>query len=188
MLRHLALTLALATSGCAALNQQAPGDRPPGMPATPGTGAKASAVPQTPHEVPLTILPLPGGLDDTLVFNSNSPEIVTEAGITLSTLPAAGAAERAIHQDVAFTGNFSVFSHHIAKDASPGDRLLRLGLLAHNRGDQPINVMVREGASYLSQPEALFKPLEPLIPDPDGQVYAGPGDRVATALLPPPSP
>lgn len=172
------LTAALTASGCAAMNQQRPGDRPPGM-----AGASASAAPQTPREVPLAIVPLPGALDSQLVFNSNSPEIVTEAGTTLSTLPAADEAEKAVHQGVAFNGDFTVFSHHIAKDANPGDRLLRLGLLAHNRGTRPVTFLLRDGASYLSQPDALFKPLDPIIPDPMGQVYAGPGDRVATDLI-----
>ncbi len=174
--------LALAcAAGCAVLNQRArPGDRPPGMP---GAEARATALPQVPREVPLTIVPLPGSLDDTLVFNSNSPEIVTEAGITLSTLPAPTEAEQAVHQGVAFNGTFTVFSHHIAKDPLPGERLLRLGLLAHNRGAKTVTFLLRGGASYLSQPDALFKPLDPIIQDPAGLIFAGPGDRVATDLL-----
>lgn len=175
-----ALTVALLASGCAALNQQRPGDRPPGMA---GADQRATTVTQLPREAPVTLLPLPGALDGTLVFNSNSPEIVTEAGITLSTLPATNEAERAVHQDVAFQADFTVFSHHIAKDQHPGERLLRLGLLAHNRGAKPVTFLLKGGASYLSQPDALFKPLDPIIPDAAGLVYAGPGDRVATDLL-----
>jgi hypothetical protein len=149
--------------------------------ATPAAAAKAPA--QVPREVPMAIMPLPGALDGTLVFDSNSPEVVQEPGITLSTLPAATDAERAVHQGVAFQGAFTVFSHHIAKDQAPGERLLRLGLLARNPGRKPIVLELRAGASYLSQPDALFKALDPVIPDPAGVVYAGPGDRVATDLL-----
>lgn len=177
MMKKSSLVLALLlASGCAAMNQQRPGDRPPGMGAV---AAKETAAPQVATEVPMAIVPLPGGLDRTLVFNSNSPEIVTEGGITLSTLPGDAAA----HQGVAFQGDFGVFSHHIAKDANPGDRLLHLGLLARNPGPKPVTFVLRGGASYLSQPDALFKPLEPIIPDPAGLVFAGPGDRVATDLL-----
>lgn len=169
----LALALLLA-SGCAATSQQRPGARPPGM-----AGAQASAAPQVATEVPMAIVPLPGTLDQTLVFNSNSPEIVAEEGITLSTLPG----DPAAHQNVAFQGDFGVFSHHIAKDAEPGARLLHLGLLARNPGPKPVTFVLRGGASWRSQPDALFKPLDPIIADPAGIVYAGPGDRVATDLL-----
>jgi hypothetical protein len=84
---------------------------------------------------------------------------------------------------VAFSGNFSVFSHHIARDTHPGARQLHLGLLAHNRGQAPVVLKLTAGASYLSQPDALFKRLRPLLFDPVGEIFAGPGDRVAGELL-----
>lgn len=165
----LALSAILASTGCASLMQQS---RTPGMP---GADAKISPPAQTPREVPMAILPLPGGLDQTLVFNSNSPEELTQGGIALSTFPQ--------HLNRTFTGRFTVFAHHIAKDATPGARLLHLGLLAKNPGTRPVTLVREAGASYVSQPDALFVPLAAVIPDPDGQVYAGPGDRVVTDLI-----
>lgn len=149
------------------------GERPPGMPP-----ASVQAV-----EMPLRVVPLPGNLDKTLVFNSNSPEIITEPGIVLSTLPAPQKRPATVFQNVPFSGEFSVFSHHIARDVHSGARRLHLGLLVHNRSARPVALKLTAGASYLSQPDALFKRLKPLLPDPRGEIFAGPGDRVAGELL-----
>ncbi|HEY9899811.1 MAG TPA: DUF3370 domain-containing protein [Pantanalinema sp.] len=164
------LAASLLLSACAAQQQAqpAPGASPPS---------------QVEVKVPGAIRALPGGLDAGLVFNSNSPEVVQSEGILLSTLPAASAATPSAHLDLPFSGAFSVFSHHIAKDEAPGARQLYVGLLATNLGDRPVNLDLVGGASYLSQPDAVFKPLDPLVFDPQGVVYAGPGDRVATDLL-----
>lgn len=168
-------SLLMALTSCAAVTPRQPA---PGMPQpTP------SPVPQVPVEVPVRILPLPGSLDDTLVFNSNNPEIVQEPGILLSTVAPTNTVDAAVFLDQTFEGSFSVFSHHIAKDLVPGEKLLYLGFLATNRADRPVSVDLLAGASYLSQPDAPFVPLEPNVPDPEGKVYAGPGDRIATELL-----
>jgi hypothetical protein len=159
----------LLLPGCAALQRTAEGERPPGWPRPAGQ----------PRAVPLRVVPLPGGLDGTLVFNSNNPEVVTEPGITLSTWPGAGSGGL----DQAFVGRFAVFSHHIARDVRPGARLLRLGLLAHNPLSKPVTVRLLQGASWLSQPDAPFNRLAPLLPDPAGAIWAGPGDRVAVDML-----
>ncbi len=45
------------------------------------------------------ILALPGGLDSIDVFNSNSPELVLESGILLSTFPQKGRAHSEAHLD-----------------------------------------------------------------------------------------
>lgn len=131
----------------------------------------------------MRLLALPGGLDGTLVFNSNNPEIVTEEGITLSTLAAPTPSASPAFLDLAFAGRFSVFSHHIARDRRLGERLLHLGLLAHNPLDRPVTLRLLAGASFLSQPDAPFLPLGPVLPDPEGLVHAGPGDRAASVLL-----
>jgi len=125
---------------------------------------------------------LPGGLNQTPVFNSNSPEIVQEEGILLSSLPGPEGSKTPF-LNFAFQGNFSVFSHHIAKDNQPGERLLYLGLLASNQQDTPVTIELKSGASYLSQPDALFASLPPVQANPDAKIYAGPGDRVATELV-----
>lgn len=164
----------LLLSACAARQQTQP---------APGAGPAA----QVEVKVPTAIRPLPGDLDQTLVFNSNSPEIVQSEGILLSTLPPASpsATGSAAYPflDLPFSGSFAYFSHHIAKDVAPGARQLYVGLLATNLSNRPVNLDLTGGASYLSQPDAPFVPLDPIIEDPEGLVYAGPGDRVATDLL-----
>lgn len=127
----------------------------------------------------IKIFPLPGGLDAYPMLNSNSPEIVESSGILVSSLPGKSPA----YLDFPFKGRFGVFSHHIARDPAPGVRLLYLGTLVTNPHATPVTLELTRGASYLSQPDALFKALPSLTPNPNGLVYAGPGDRVITELL-----
>lgn len=130
----------------------------------------------------MKVYPLPGQLDNLPMFNSNSPEIVDGPGILLSTLPGAEGSTSPF-LDYAFQGDFGVFSHHIAKDQHPGERLLYTGLIASNLTGQPIKLTFKSGASYLSQPDALFQPMMAYRLNPMANIYAGPGDRVATELI-----
>jgi hypothetical protein len=168
------LAATLLVSGCAGLLRRGPDE------AAASAAPAATPVPQVATVKAHPMMPLPGGLDSMLVFNSNSPEIVQTPGVLLSTRPEAPGKA---YLNLPMSGTFQVFSHHIAKDETPGARLLYLGLVAENRGTQPVSLDLLRGVSYLSQPDALFKPLEPLIDDPEGKVYAGPGDRVATDWL-----
>lgn len=58
---------------------------------------------------------LPGSLDEVPVFNSNSPEVVQQDGILLSTFPPEGMANPEAHLNYAFNGRFDIFAHHIAR-------------------------------------------------------------------------
>lgn len=133
---------------------------------------------------PQPILPLPGRLDRVPVFNSNSPEVVQSEGILLSTFPPTGMATPAAHLNYAFSGRFDIFAHHIAKPPQEDDlRTLYLGVLAHNPGDRSVTIDLLQAASYLSQPDAPFIPLPASQPNPLGNIYAGPGDRVMNDIL-----
>lgn len=127
---------------------------------------------------------LPGGFDSTLMFNSNSPEIVEADGILLSTMAAAGRRYPEAHLDLAFSGRFSVFCHHINRSGSQSDgRTLYLGILAFNPSRKKVRLRVLQAASYLSQPDAPFIAL-PAIQDNDaGKIFAGPGDRATSDIL-----
>jgi hypothetical protein len=133
--------------------------------------------------VPLRVYPLPGGLDRTDVFNSNNPEIVEEAGILLSTLPAREPGDASAFLGHAFRGRFALFSHHLTREARPWSRVLYLGLVATNGSDRRVDLQLRRGATYLTQPDAPFVPLPAVTPDPEGRVFAGPGDRTTSELL-----
>ncbi|MGB7248901.1 MAG: DUF3370 domain-containing protein, partial [Phormidesmis sp.] len=133
---------------------------------------------------------LPGELDAVRVFNSNSPELVGEPGILLSTFAPSGMATPEAHLDVAFEGRFDVFAHHVYKaldfDAEVPEELdsLYLGVLVHNPGTVPVEVRVLSGASYLSQPDAPFIQLPGFVPfSPLNPVFAGPGSRVMGDIL-----
>lgn len=126
--------------------------------------------------------PLPGGLDNLPMLNSNSPEVINEPGILVSTLPGSEKADTPF-LNYPFKGDFGVFSHHIAKDNTPGERLLYLGLVATNLSNKPLRLTLKEGASYLSQPDALFRDLPAFASNPAAALYAGPGDRIATELI-----
>ncbi|MDB5097295.1 MAG: hypothetical protein JWM80_1716 [Cyanobacteria bacterium RYN_339] len=162
------LGLAGLVSGCWMMRPIEPGAVPAGSPAT-----------QAKLERELQVRPLPGGMDDEAFFDSNSPEVVQAPGVMLSTL----AGNPAVHQNHPIKGDFTIFSHHIAKDEPGDEHRLHIGLLVVNGGDRTVTVSLKPGVTYLSQPDALFVPLPTVTEDPGGSVYAGPGDRAATDVL-----
>lgn len=150
------------------------------------TFVMAQASPPPSQEVfrPQEVRPLPGQLNGIPVFNSNSPELVEQEGILLSTFPPEGKRVAAAHLNFAFQGSFEVFAHHIARAPAPDDlRTLYLGVLLHNPGAVPVTVDILQAASYLSQPDAPFVDLPPVVENPTGRVYAGPGSRATDAVL-----
>lgn len=127
---------------------------------------------------------LPPTLDQVPVFNSNSPELVLEPGILLSTLPPDAGRSPTAHLNFAFSGRFDMFAHHVARAPAPDDlRTLYLAVLLHNPSDQPVTVDILQAASYLSQPDAPFIDLPSQVFNPVGTVYAGPGSRVMNDVL-----
>ncbi len=127
---------------------------------------------------------LSGQLDEIPVFNSNSPEMVMDEGILLSTFSKAGVAFPTAHLNYGFKGRFDVFSHHISKAANAGQiKSLFQGILLQNPSPESVTVTVLQGASYLTRPDALFVNLSDSIEDPVGTVYSGPGSRVSNDLL-----
>jgi hypothetical protein len=154
-------------------------------PAAPAATAPAPA----PILRPQTVAPLPGGLDGVLVVNDNNPELITGPGILLSTFPGAGRGEPQAHLDVPLNGRFDLFSHHVyAGKPDALDSTLWLAVVAQPRGNQSVSLQLLSGSTALSQatdnqqPQAPFLPLPALMPQ-DGNVYSGPGSRVATEVL-----
>ncbi len=127
---------------------------------------------------------LPGKLDNTPVFNSNSPELVLQEGILLSTFPGTGKATPSAHLNYPLQGNFDIFAHHVAK-AQPADNLrtLYIGILLKNPGRQPVVIKYQQAASYLSQPDAPFIAMNSQVENPLGDIYAGPGSRAMSDIL-----
>jgi len=135
--------------------------------------------------VPQQTRPLPGRLDSVPVFNSNNPEVVKTEGILLSTFPPRGKRVPTAHLNFPFRGRFDLFSHHIARAIETPDdlRTLYLGVIVYNPSSQPVTLYVLQAASYLSQPDAPFVELPPLLDNQLGNFYAGPGDRVMNDVL-----
>lgn len=161
-----------------------------------GVSLLANSVAQAVEEAPAEIVveqpvrPLPGALDSVPVFNSNSPELVAEPGILLSTFPPTGMSTPEAHLDFAFSGRFDVFAHHVYKaldyDAEVPKLLdsLYIGVVMHNPGEEPVTVRVLSGASYLSQPDAPFIELPSFVSfSPLSPVFAGPGSRAMGDIL-----
>lgn len=142
-------------------------------------------IPPAPQEIlrPQEVRVLPGSLDSVPVFNSNSPELVLQEGILLSTFPKAGKAVEAAHLDRSFSGRFDIFAHHIAKGTPEDLRTLYLGIVAHNPTEVPVTIDLLQGASHLSQPDAPFIEMGPFLDNQSGAVYAGPGSRVGSQVL-----
>lgn len=158
----------------------------PFLPLAQAAPAPSPSPTPAPQEIlqPQEVRVLPGRLDNLLLFNSNSPELVQSEGILLSTFPPQGKQVPEAHLNLPLQGRFDVFAHHIAKAKTPEDlRTLYLGIILHNPSPRPITVEILQGASYLSQPDAPFIDLPPFVDNPDGGVYAGPGDRVTNDVL-----
>jgi len=131
--------------------------------------------------ISLAVRPLPGQLDAVPVFNSNSPEVVLTEGILLSTFPPAGMRSPSNHLNFYFQGRFDIFAHHIAKGER--EKTLYLGIILSNPGIKYVTVDILQAASYLSQPDAPFIELPPLLENPLGTLYSGPGDRATNDIL-----
>lgn len=143
--------------------------------------AMASLLPVS-AEQDFSIEPLPGGLNKRPVVNSNSPEVVSEEGILLSTFPKQGMADGRAHLDRQVAGEFEIFAHHIANAVKSGNlEDLYIGVVLGNSDARAVRVELLQGASYLSQPDAPFIELPALVKG--KETFAGPGDRVCTELL-----
>jgi hypothetical protein len=130
------------------------------------------------------VRPLPGQLDNIPVFNSNSPELVLQEGILLSTFPPDGKRFPAAHLNFPFQGRFDIFAHHIARAPSPEDlRTLYQGVIVYNPGNKPVTLDILQAASYLSQPDAPFIELPPQVDNSNSNIYAGPGSRAVNDIL-----
>lgn len=129
---------------------------------------------------------LPGGLNKVPVFNSNSPEVVQNEGILLSTLSPQGRINGSVHLDYSFSDRFDIFTHHIARPnlTDPQDqRRLYLGVVIHNSGSTAVQLDILQSLSYTTAEDAPFQFLPPYLNNPEGRFYAGPGSRLATDLL-----
>jgi hypothetical protein len=134
---------------------------------------------------PQDVRPLPGGLDSTPVFNSNSPEAIRQAGILLSTFPPQGKFYASAHLGYALQGRFDVFAHHIAKTDKPDTTpTLYNGILIYNPNpDHAVVVNVLKAGSFLGNPEAPYIGLPSFVENPLGRLFSGPGGRLTDALL-----
>ncbi|MDI9638339.1 DUF3370 domain-containing protein [Oscillatoria amoena NRMC-F 0135] len=133
---------------------------------------------------PAELRSLPGRLDSVPVFNSNSPELVQTEGILLSTFPPEGKRNRLAHLNFAFNGRFDIFSHHVTRARTPEEtRSFYQGIILYNPLTQPVTVEILQGASYLTRPDALFVTLPPVVDNPVGRVFAGPGSRAMNDIL-----
>jgi len=130
---------------------------------------------------------LPGALNDIVMFNSNSPEVVRGDGILLSTFPPEGKKSPEAHLNYLFQGRFDLFAHHInntsALPKEEQDKTLYICALVNNPGTKQAVLEILQGASYLSLPDAPFVNLSEILENPNGDIYAGPGDRVMTEFL-----
>ncbi len=128
------------------------------------------------------IRPLPGQLNETPVFNSNSPEVVKGEGILLSTFPQTAKKFPNAHLNIPISGQFDFFSHHIARPINKQQTLYQ-GVLIYNPSSQPVTLNILQGMSYVTSPDAPFVELPPMVEDPQGRVFSGPGSRLMGDIL-----
>jgi hypothetical protein len=134
---------------------------------------------------PQDIRSLPGALDSTPVFNSNSPEAIRQPGILVSTFPSSGKLYPAAHLNHALQGRFDIFAHHISKTDKPDTTpTLYNGILIYNPSStETIYVDVLKAASFLGTPDAPYVEMPPLMDNPIGRFFSGPGGRLTDFLL-----
>jgi len=136
------------------------------------------------HSEAMEFRALPGKLNTVPMFNSNSPEVVQSEGILLSTFPAREMKFPAAHLHQALKGNFNIFFHHISNGLlTKSTRTIYIGIIAHNPNNVSAILRIDRAAAYLSQPDAPFKTLPASSDNSQGDVYAGPGDRVMSDFL-----
>ncbi len=129
---------------------------------------------------------LPGKLDKIPVFNSNSPEVVKNPGVLLSTFSPQGKSNSNSHLNYTFNGRFDIFTHHIARpplDPVIAKRQMNLGIIAYNPGEKPVRLEIIQSLSYTSKDDATFQELPSYADNTNGNVYSGPGSRLATDIL-----
>ncbi len=155
------------------------------VPATTPTTAPFSYAAPTPSrgfiQQAQEIRELPGKLNEVLVFNSNSPEVVQTEGILLSTFPSFGKLYPSAHLNQPFSKRFDLFSHHIARPAN--GRTVYQGVIVYNPNLEPVTLDVLQAVSYLTNPDAPFIDLPPQVENPYGRVYSGPGSRLTLDVL-----
>jgi hypothetical protein len=124
------------------------------------------------------------------MLNDNNPELITSAGILLSSFDGRERGMPSAHLDRPLQGTFELFSHHVyAGRPETLDSTLWIGVLAAPRGAKPVTLRLLNGGTALSQsldptqPAAPFLPLPPLLSQEGTAVWSGPGSRVATELL-----
>jgi len=125
---------------------------------------------------------LPGKLNEIPVFNSNSPEVVKGEGILLSTFPKTAKKFTNAHLNIPISGQFDFFSHHIARPINKQQTLYQ-GVLIYNPSSRPVTLNILQGISYVTSPDAPFIELPPLVEDPQGRVFSGPGSRLMGDIL-----
>ncbi|HEY9685309.1 MAG TPA: DUF3370 domain-containing protein [Oculatellaceae cyanobacterium] len=157
--------------------------------ATPNNETQATAKPPAKPAPPRItvhhqILPLPGALDTTPFFSCNSPEIVLESGVLLSTFPKEGVKHPDAHLNQTLSGRFDVFVHHVTNASKTGTkRTLCLGMVMGNASHEKVHVKLLQAISYATKPDAPFKELDTVLDNEKGTIYAGPGDRVMLDML-----
>ncbi len=130
------------------------------------------------------VLPLQGALDQILMFNSNSPEIIKTEGILLSTFPFDGMKSPEAHLNLPFEGRFDLFSHHLSAEKEKDDyTTIYQGIILQNLSEKAVNLRVLSGSSYTTQPDAPFKKLDDYLINNNGNFFSGPGDRVSQDIL-----
>ena len=134
---------------------------------------------------PQDVRPLPGGLNSVPVFNSNSPEVIGQPGILLSTFPKWGKRFANAHLNYPLQGRFDVFAHHISKTLKPDTTpTLYNGILVYNPSPTTsVTLNILKAASYLGTPDAPYVDLPSFVSNPLGQYFSGPGGRLADIFL-----
>ncbi len=125
---------------------------------------------------------LPGQLNGVPVFNSNSPEVVKGEGILLSTFAPNAKRFPNAHLNQPLSGRFDFFSHHIARPLNK-TKTLHQGFIVYNPSPRPVTLKILQGISYITATDAPFTNLPPMVEDPEGRYFSGPGSRVMGDIL-----
>lgn len=131
-------------------------------------------------ETPPKVRSLAGSWEDVPLIYARGTWDGGNGGIWVSTLSGEGKLNPEAHSDRSLSGHFRVLTQ---VRLTPGMKIPYQGILIYNPSESPVTVKVNAAASYADYPDAPWRELREIEPNPDGSVFSGAESRVMDTIL-----